>query len=296
VRVELDEVREAWRKVRRGGKSAGPDGLTLPEFKRHAESHLENLCWELRRGVYVPGGYRSVTIPKPLSGTRTICVGNVRDRVAQRVLHDRLMPYVEAISLPASFAYRPGLDYRRALQAVARHRDSGFTVVLNADVEKCFDRIRLEIVEELLAELNLDPELLQLVLESVASGRGPGMRVPGGLPQGAVLSPLLCNLVLTELDRAVSGRHVRMVRYADDFVVLARSARGCERASDRVGYALWNVGLRMNEKKSELTDFKRGFHFLGAEIVGSYIVAQQPAPYQRRRRGRKQARKLAYVF
>jgi group II intron reverse transcriptase/maturase len=291
MRLEAGELEAAWDAIRKGGKAAGPDGMRLPQFACHADRELARLERDLRTGRYAPGLYRTVGVPKEDGGRRWLCVSNLRDRVAQRVLLARITPAIESASLPCSFAYRPGLSHYHALAAVREARDRGFVHLLRADVQECFDRISHELLAELLAELPLDRDIRRLVLECIGAGQVGRPALEIGLPQGAVLSPALCNLVLTHLDRALSVRHLRPIRYADDFVVLALSARACESAQERAAYALWQLGLNLNERKTQITGFRQGFRFLGARFSGSFMTFEKkgryclvyPRPYPRRR-------------
>jgi group II intron reverse transcriptase/maturase len=294
VRVDAAELQVAWDAIHRGGKAPGPDGISARAMVERLSAVLECLARELRQGAWTHGPYRTVTVPKPNGGRRTLCIANVRDRLVQRVLLARITPALEEVSLPCSFAYRPGLSHRHALRMVQECRDRGFQYVLRADVRDCFDTIRLEIVRQLLEQLTLDDEVAQLVLESIAAaklGNQPDV-ARLGLPQGAVLSPALCNLTLTELDRAVGDSHVRLVRYADDMALMALSERGLSRARERAEYALWTLGLKLNETKTYVTDFEQGFRFLGARVIGSFVVPDKgprypgkyPPPFPRRRR------------
>jgi group II intron reverse transcriptase/maturase len=298
IRISDDELWEAWTAARRGGRAAGPDGVSLQEFGRGVARRLAALGRRLRSGRYAPGPYRRVCLPKPTGGVRTICVANVGDRVVQRALHHRLLPHVEAVSLPCSFAYRPSLSYRDAWAAVARHRASGFQQVLETDVEKCFDRIRIELVREMITQVVRDQPLIELVLECLTAAHEGAADL--GLPQGAAISPCLCNLVLTDMDRALARRHMRLVRYADDMVVMCRSHGGVERALERAEEALASLGLSLNRRKTQVSDFRSGFDFLGARFVGGMVLAGGVAPYGAGRPApsprRRRPRKLTYVF
>lgn len=279
--IEEHEVWQAWEALRTGGKSAGPDGISVADFRRFQVREIEGLLEELRAGRYLHGLYRGVQVRKPTGGRRTIAVANVRDRVVQRVLHDRLAPLIEATALDCSYAYRPERCHLDALERVGAFREDGFRHVIHADIRDCYDEISLRLVELLLGPLGVDDATLQLVLECLSAGYVGAARPPDmqGLPQGAVLSPILCNLVLTEFDRAMQGRHRRLVRFADDFVVLCHSEAGCLRHLARVREALANLGLEPNERKTEITSFDEGFHFLGARLVKSFIVPEKRPPY-----------------
>lgn len=282
MRLDEDGVWLAWEGVRHGGKSPGPDGQTLAGFRRRHAREIERLVEEIRRDRYRPGLYRAVQIPKEAGGQRIITVADVRDRIVQRWLHDQVAPVVERLSVDCSFAYRPHRCHLDALERVAALRDAGFRHVVHADVRNCFDEINLLLVAMLMEQAGIEPDLAQLILECLSAGF-VGIPRPDdlhGLPQGAVLSPVMCNLVLTEFDRALQGRHRRLVRFADDFLVMCRSHSGCERALERSRDALADLGLAVNERKTEITSFDHGFRYLGANIVRSYIIPSKMQPYR----------------
>jgi group II intron reverse transcriptase/maturase len=301
MRIDGEELWQAWEVIRRGGNAAGPDGVTVPDFRRHQVREIEALMRELRTGRYAPAAYRAIQVPKPSGGRRTLAVATVRDRVVQRALHDRILPAIERVALDCSFAYRPGKCHLDALAEAGRMRDSGFRYALRADVRNCFDEVNLFLVAALLRDLGVPEELLQLMLECLSAGF-VGHRRPDdahGLPQGAVLSPIICNLVLTQFDRAMAGRHRRLIRFADDFLILCQSATGCERALDRASEALGGIALALNDAKTEITDFGRGFRFLGARLVGSFIIPEKRPPYgpsARRFGAPAPCRRLDWIF
>lgn len=301
MRLSLEELRAAWQFVRRGGRGPGLDGVTRERFTAHLDAELLALREQLRTGCYVPRAYRVVQFPKPGGGTRVLQIAGFRDRVVQRALLARLEPAVERISLPTSFAYRPGIGVREAVRAVCRARAGGFHEVFEGDVRACFDSIAFDLVADRLARLGLDTELIDLILECIAVG-GPGLSPFSdvrGLPQGAVLSPTLCNLILTDLDRHMDRKHRRLVRYADDFLVLCRSERACLAAMAEVEEGLAAIGLELNPAKSALSDFGLGFDFLGARFVGSFVISHSAPPYGRKKnlsRRRRTVRKLEYIF
>jgi group II intron reverse transcriptase/maturase len=281
MRLFPRELNIAWKSVRHGGKAPGPDGLTARDFALIADEEIARLENELRAGKYVHGRYRKVWVPKDDGGRRLLCLASFRDRIVQRLLLERLTPSLEKLSSDASFAYRPGRGVKDALHEVARWRDREFTFALRADVQDCFETIRLEVLTQMLPRLQLGDEITQLILEAVeVAWAGEPFQ---GLPQGAVLSPALCNLVLTPLDDEITAlSHVRFIRYADDFVILAQSRRRLEEARRRVAYVLWSLGLRLNERKTVLTDFQHGFRFLGARLVRSVIIPEKPVRYPKR--------------
>lgn len=302
MQVTYEELVAAWKQVRKGGRAPGVDGVTLTTFAPECEGALHRLTRALRTGTYLPRVYRTVLIPKDQGRWRPIQVATVEDRLVQRLLLNRLQPLLEICALPSSFAYRPHIGVDNAFAALRDAREAGFRYVLETDIRDCFESIDLTLVEQACSELGLDRETVDLIMQCISAGStwATSSSDCRGLPQGAVLSPALCNLVLTRFDRAMDRPHRRLLRYADDMLVMCRSPRACETALGEVEAALRELGLEMNLRKTGFADFETGFHFLGAQMVGSFILPQSPAPYARASKTgtvtRKRTRKLEFVF
>jgi len=266
---------DAWTRVRRGGKAPGMDGVTLDGFGCRLETEIERLTNDIRSGAYRPWPARRVRIPKSDGGQRLIGVQAVRDRVAQRALLGFLQPRVEPTLEPCSFAYRPGRSIEAALSAMAGYHRQGFEWAARSDVRLCFDSLDRRRLFEALKPILPERDAARLVDLWLRAGvvDDEGLVESGvGVPQGDVLSPLLCNLYLDDFDEAVNRPEHPLVRYADDFVILGRSERDARRGLDLAANTLQELSLAINEAKSSVVPFIRGFEFLGAAIVGSLIL------------------------
>jgi CRISPR-associated protein Cas1 len=206
----------------------------------------------------------------------------VGDRVVAGAVALVLSPVLEPHFSDASFAYRPGRGVDDALAAVARWRDLGFLHVVEADIVAFFDRLSHD---RLLAKLEAALQgqtgaarvidLIALMLEAHALETGIAGR---GVPQGSPLSPLLSNLYLDALDDALDGRGLRIVRYADDFVILSKDRAGAETALARAQAVLAEEGLELHGEGSRVWDFDRGFAFLGDLFVRSLQLPAADGP------------------
>jgi CRISPR-associated protein Cas1 len=202
-------------------------------------------------------------------------VPTVRDRVVERAVLAALTPVIDPWLGPWSFAYRPGLGVSDAVQELARLREQGLTWVARADVADCFPSIPMGHLRRLISVFVADEGLRALVeafLARRSTGEG-GVRAVPGLPQGSPLSPLWSNLVLTRLDERLADAGFPVVRYSDDFAVLAASREdaweGMRVASDAVG----ELGMRLGADKSEVMSFDEGFTFLGEDFGPRYPPA-----------------------
>lgn len=268
---------DAFARVRANAGAAGYDGQSVGEFDHGLEANIAALAAELASGAYEPRALLQVPIAKPGGGTRKLCIPAVRDRILQTAAALILAPVLEANEFePVSFAYRPGRGVQMALAEVLRHRDDGYEWLLDADIDDFFDRIDHPLLLAKLARHVADERVLQLVLDWIEGEvRGPGgsWTMLRGIPQGSPLSPLLANLYLDELDEAVQVRYP-MVRYADDFVVLARSRDEAESARDLIIEVLDRLKLSLNDEKTRIVSFDEGFVFLGARFLSGAMVLE----------------------
>ena len=272
------QLTQSWNKTQRNRGAAGGDNQTIADFETGAVWRIERLSRELRGGVYVPGPLRHVEIPKRHGGgMRTLSIPCVVDRVAQSAAAAVLSEYLEPHFEDESYGYRPGRSHNQAVERVAALRRSGFTWVVDADIRSFFDEIPHGPLLERLRAHQVDEQMVDLVrlwLDGFSDD-------PRGLAQGSPVSPVLANLYLDALDEAMAGDGVRMVRYADDFVILTRSQKRARRALDKANKVLGKYGLVLNPEKTRIVPFEKAFTFLGRLFIRSVCVAdpgEDPAP------------------
>jgi CRISPR-associated protein Cas1 len=229
------------------------------------------LSTALREGSYRPGPLRHAAIPKANGGQRALTIPCVRDRVAQSAVAQVLTPRLDEEMEDASFGYRPGRGVADAVARVELLRRQGFVWTLDADIDDFFDTIPIDpLVARLLESVSEGPlvELIALWLEHAAvRGRG--------VAQGSPLSPLLANLYLDGLDETMSAGGVRIVRYADDFVVLAKDRPAVESARGRVATLLARHGLALDPDKTHVRNYDDTLRFLGHAFIRGF--AMKPA-------------------
>jgi RNA-directed DNA polymerase len=262
-------LRAAWDKVRANAGASGCDGQTIEAFGRNAERHLEQLHQQLRQGTYQPLPVRRVWIDKPGSTQkRPRGIPAVRDRVVQTALRHVLEPIWEAEFAEHSYGFRPGRGCKDALRRVEQLLGAGHTFVVDADLKGYFDSIPHDHLMALGRQRVADGRVLSLLGSYRKAGVLDGLEEwepERGTPQGAVMSPLLANLYLNDLDWTLARAGYEMVRYADDFVILCRSEAEAEGALGLVRQWVKERGLELHPEKTRLVDAsgQGGFDFLG---------------------------------
>jgi len=262
-------LQAAWDKVQANRGAAGVDGQSIEGFERQAELYLRELADGLRDGSYRPQPVRRVEIPKGDGRTRPLGIPAVKDRIVQTALKLVIEPIFEVKFCPTSYGFRPGRGCKDALREVDRLIREGFTFVVDADLESYFDTIPHERLMHRIEERISDGRLLALLRAFLGQDVLHGLerwRPTAGTPQGAVISPLLANIYLHPQDELMASRGYRMVRYADDFVVLCKSREEAEAALALVQQWVAGNGLRLSPHKTHVGDCRQpgqGFEFLG---------------------------------
>ncbi len=263
----FDALWAAWERVRANNGAAGGDGVSVARFGAGADGRVAKLAEMLRAGRHRPGPSRRVFVPKASGGLRPLDIPCIADRVVYGATARVLTPLLEAEFEDSSFAYRPGRSVAQAVQRVATLRRAGYTHVVDGDIVRYFERVPHDPLLLRLERLAGEPRLIDLVALMLECHAPEGI----GLPQGSPLSPLLANLYLDEVDEAIEGRGVRLVRFADDFVLLCKSADAAGGALERMRALLAERGLELHGDKTRIVPFDQGFRFLGHVFVRSMV-------------------------
>jgi RNA-directed DNA polymerase len=269
-----ETLRAAWQRVKANGGAAGVDRQSVERFAARGEMYLEELSTALKKGTYRPQPVRRVEIPKGGGKFRPLGIPVVKDRIVQTALKFVLEPIFEREFLQMSYGFRPGLGCKDALREVDGLLKDGYTFVVDADLKSYFDTIPyaqlLERVEERVSDGRV-LELIEAFLKQDIVREMERWTPTGGTPQGAVISPLLANLYLHPLDCQMQQQGYRMVRYADDFVVLCKSGEKAQAALEEVRSWVEQNGLSLNVDKTHVGDCRQegqGFEFLGYRFEG----------------------------
>lgn len=262
-------LQAAWEQVKANRGAAGIDRQSIEGFAANTGRYLNELAKELEEGRYRPQAVRRVEIPKAGGKTRPLGIPTVKDRIVQTAVKRVIEPIFEKEFLPMSYGFRPGRGCKDALREVDKYLKEGHVHVVDADLQGYFDSIPHPLLKERIEERISDGRLLELLAGWLRQDIVKGLErwtPTGGTPQGAVISPLLANLYLHPLDERMTKLGYRMVRYADDFVILCQSAEQAHAALEEVKAWVEANGLTLHPDKTHVGDCRiegQGFEFLG---------------------------------
>ena len=266
--ASLEGLKQGWEKVRDNAGASGGDGVSCAAFGLNSDMRLAELSRDLQGGLYAPGPLRRVDIPKPSGGVRTLTIPCIRDRIVQSAAAQMLSPLFEEEFENVSYGYRPGRSVKQALYQVQALRDDGWRYAVDADIEAYFDNVPHDLMMERLYRSVSESPLTELISLWLETGGENGR----GLAQGSPLSPLLANLFLDDLDEAILKTPYRLVRYADDFVILTKREKDAHKALESVGRLLEGYGLRLHKKKTRIRSYDDSLKYLGAVFVRSMVM------------------------
>lgn len=281
--LTLTALRGARDKVLANHGCAGVDGQTVEDFASLGDVAMRLLAAEVIGGQYQPSPLRRIWLPREGKAPRGLAVPVVRDRVLQTSVATALNPAAEASAEDCSFGYRRGRSVQQAVARVESLLRDGYQWIVEADIDSFFDHIDHPL---LLARLDRlcpgEPLLLKLVRMwlscPIADGDAPLAPRSAGVPQGSPLSPLLANLYLDDFDELLIDANHKLVRFADDFVILARNRERAEAALALSREVVENLALRLNPIKTRIVHRDQGFEFLGWNFVRTLAVPRQREP------------------
>lgn len=260
----------AWQQVRGKGRAVGSDQQSLEQFEEQLTRNLAKLEEELRTGTYRPRPIRRTYIDKPGSkDKRPLGIPTVRDKVVQAALKMVIEPIFEHEFMATSFGFRPGIGCKDALRSVERLLKAGNTWVVDADLKSYFETIGHERLMKEVQQRIADSRVLELIESFLKQQILQDLKLwtpETGSPQGAVISPLLSNIYLHEVDKVMKTEGYEMVRYADDFVILCKSQPEAQAALTRVNELVQARGLTLHADKTSLVNTQQAgqsFDFLG---------------------------------
>lgn len=267
--LERENLNRAYKQVKRNHGAPGIDGMTVEGALTWIQENREELLRSIMEGTYKPKPVRRQEIPKADGGVRKLGIPTVTDRVIQQAIAQKLGPIFEPLFSEGSYGYRPKRSAQQAIQKVKEYAEQGYNQAVEIDLSKYFDTLNHEHLMNLLRKHIQDRRVTELIKKYLKSGvmeNGIFNKTEEGSPQGGPLSPLLANIYLNEFDQEMERRGVKVIRYADDIVVLAKSKRASERLLTTCRkYLEEKLKLKMNVQKSKAVSVysSRNFKFLG---------------------------------
>ena len=288
--LDRDNLNRAYRRVKANKGACGVDGMTIEEALPWLKEHREELLESIRSGKYKPSPVRRVEIPKDNGGKRQLGIPTVIDRIIQQAIAQVLIPIYESKFSNGSYGYRPHRSAKDAILKVKEYADEGYKFAVCLDLSKYFDTLNHELLMNMLRQDIEDKRLIDLIKKYLKSGvmeNGIVMRTDEGSPQGGNLSPLLANIYLDQFDKEFEGRGVKVIRYADDIILLAKSIRAAERLlGTSTEYLEKKLKLKVNTEKSRAVSVYaiRNFAFSALQWEGTEVVVTSEFKQSRRRK------------
>lgn len=235
--LERENLLAALKQVKRNGGAPGVDGMTVEQLPDYLRTHWETIKAQLLEGTYRPSPVKRVEIPKPGGGVRLLGIPTALDRLIQQALLQVMTPIFDPDFSPCSFGFRPGKRAHDAVKQAQKYIQEGYNWVVDMDLEKFFDRVNHDMLMARVARKVKDKRILKLIRAYLNAGvmiNGITKETVEGTPQGGPLSPLLANILLDDLDKELTKRGHKFVRYADDCNIFVKSQRAGQRVMESV--------------------------------------------------------------
>lgn len=265
------KLTEAWQQVKSNKGSGGIDGETIAEFDKKSEERILEILEKLKTKTYTPAPVRRVYIPKKNGGKRALGIPVIEDRIIQQTLVNILSPKFEnGIFHKCSCGYRPNYGMEKVLQLILWNIEKGRNYVFDCDIKGFFDNIPHKKLMRVLNKYIADGTVLDMIWKWLKAGymeEGKYLETVSGTPQGGVISPLLANVYLNELDWELVKAGIHFVRYADDFLLFAESEEEIMKAGELAKKVIEELGLEVAMNKTKIVNFDDDdFSFVGFDF------------------------------
>jgi RNA-directed DNA polymerase len=254
--IDDDNLLRACEKVKANKGAPGIDGMTVNELFGHVQKYHKHLKRKLKDGTYNPLPVKRVEIPKPNGSKRKLGIPCVRDRMVQQAIYQVIGGIIDPHFSEMSYGFRPNRNQHQAIEQSIKYYEQGYKVVVDCDLKSYFDTINHQKLMEYLKVFIQDVIVLKLIWKFLKSGileNGLTKSTDSGAPQGGVLSPILSNVYLNQLDKELEKRGHKFVRFADDFCIYVKSKRAGQRVMESVtNFLEKDLKLTVNSTKSQI--------------------------------------------
>jgi len=261
----IPNLTEAFQRVKQNHGCAGSDGIWLSDFEKHLKTNLQGLSFDLENKLYHPFPLLRFPVPKSKAkGVRYLSVPTVRDRVAQASVFLQTRIIFEKEFENISHAYRIGRGVKTAIEEIEYWRNQGYIYAVDADIDDYFDSVAHDLLLTKLEKLIDDDDILQLLQKWIKADVYDGKKIwtlEKGIPQGSVVSPMMANLFLDELDETLMAFDKKLVRYADDFLILSKTEKEAEENIEITDMILDDLKLDLNPIKQRSFLLTRDLNF-----------------------------------
>ncbi|MEW6376159.1 MAG: reverse transcriptase domain-containing protein [Thermodesulfobacteriota bacterium] len=282
--LTLKSLFSAFQRVKENRGCAGVDGVTIEEFESDLEENLIKLRNEILDQTYHPLPLLKILVDKGNGEARPLLIPTIKDRVAQSATLEVIEPIFESEFEHCSFAYRKGRSVKQAVYQIKEYHEKGYTWVVDADIDAYFDSIDHDLLFGKVKGIVKDPVVLRLIEMWVKAEVWDGeamTQLAKGIPQGSVISPMLANLFLDQLDEELLNQGLKLVRFADDFIILCKTPEKAKEALEITDKILDKLSLELDE--ADIVSFDQGFKYLGVYFVRSMIFTPYDKPKRERR-------------
>ena len=266
------KLTEAWKQVKANKGSGGIDGETIADFDRKSKERILEILEKLKTKTYTPAPVRRVYIPKKSGGKRPLGIPVIEDRIVQQTLVNILSPkFEDGIFHKCSCGYRPNYGMEKVMQLILWNVEKGRNYIFDCDIKGFFDNIPHKQLMRVVNKYVADGTVLDLIWKWLKAGymeEGKYLESEKGTQQGGVISPLLPNIYLNELDWELHKAGIYFVRYADDFLLFANSEEEIMMAGEVAKKVIEELGLEMSMEKTKIVDFHNDdFTFVGFDFL-----------------------------
>jgi group II intron reverse transcriptase/maturase len=282
--INLDSLYLAFKNVKENHGCAGADGVTIEQFEGNLDINLKIMHNEITEQTYFPLPLLKILVDKGNGEARALCIPAVRDRVVQAAVLQIIEPILEREFEECSFVYRKGRSVKLAVYKIKEYYEQGYQWIVDADIDAFFDSVDHALLLSKFKKYVSVPyiqKLIELWLKAeIWDGKSLSISQKG-IPQGSPISPILANLFLDELDEELLKKGCKLVRYADDFVILCKKPEDAKSALQLSKQVLEKLLLQLDEE--QIISFEEGFKFLGVIFIRSMIMT----PFDRPKREHK---------